>query len=71
MRMILLISQLLSYSNNIDALHTFTKMIQIRFIIIIFFTKLQEMVSEVLREEVVKIFTATEICVEENRTTGQ
>ena len=35
MRMILLISQLLSYSNNIDALHTFTKMIQIRFIIII------------------------------------
>ena len=71
MRMILLISQLLSYSNNIDALHAFTKMIQIRFIIIIFFTKLQEMVSEVLREEVVKIFTATEICVEENRTTGQ
>ena len=73
MRMILLISQLLSYSNNIDALHTFMKMIQIRFIIIIifFFTKLQEMVSEVLREEVVKIFTTAEICVEENRTTGQ
>ena len=36
-----------------------------------FLTKLQEMVSELLREEVVKIFTTTEIYVEENRTTGQ
>ena len=29
------------------------------------------MVSEILREEVVKIFTTAEIYVEENRKTGQ
>ena len=67
MSIILASSPLLNYLNNIGALHIFIKMIHTRFIILL--SKLQKMVSRVFTEEVVKIFTITEIGIKENRTT--